>query len=65
MKCNGVSGVHRFEARFDLSPANGDILNGISLKGANPIEFMEKFRAKTYVRDVCVKCGATIERNPS
>lgn len=68
MKCNGLFGVHRFEARFDLSagdPAKVSPDMTLLAWGSNLPRIVESTRVKTYVRDVCVKCGATIERNPS
>lgn len=53
-------GCH-FEGRYDLGPAQ---LNFESLRGEGVGAFLEKFRAKTYVRDVCTRCGRTVERMP-
>jgi len=53
-------GVHKYRGRYDQSeiklPGN---LRNIKMSEAG----MEKFRAVTYVRDVCVRCGDVIERN--
>ena len=51
---NSYFGSHKFEPRYDLGP--GDISKNETLWCA------EALRAKTYVRDVCTKCGKTIER---
>ena len=60
-KCpNSWLGSHRFKPRYDLGPA--DISGFQSLKGNGAGSFLEKLRKQTYVRDVCVKCGQTIER---
>jgi len=56
---NSWFGSHKFEPRYDLSPANFSGLVGQF--NASPAG-MEKMRTKTYVRDVCTKCGKTIER---
>jgi hypothetical protein len=47
-----------FEARYDLSPANLDQFVGSIQMSAT---MAEKFRSKTYVRDICVRCGKTKE----
>lgn len=47
---NGLFGSHKFEARYDLGPAALESL------------ITHDMRIRTYVRDVCVKCGMTIER---
>jgi hypothetical protein len=58
---NGLFGAHQFQPRYDLGPAN---LSGFeSIKGNGAGQFMEKLRQQTYVRDVCVKCGQTVERS--
>lgn len=48
----------RFEPRFDLSAANIDGFE--SIRGS--VAAFESLRSETYVRDVCVRCGKTIER---
>lgn len=49
----------RFEARYDLSPA--DLSQFADLRGTGTGAFLERLRSKTYVRDVCIRCGKTIE----
>lgn len=52
-------GVHRFEARYDEVPTGYE--PGLFCWG-----FVDETRSlmlrKVYVRDVCVRCGKTIER---
>lgn len=48
-----------FEARFDLGPST---MTGEGYMGMRLGELVEKYRQKTYVRDVCVRCGKSIER---
>ena len=55
---NSFFGSHKFEPRYDLGPA--DFTPFETFKGS--AHTMEKLRTKTYVRDVCTKCGKTIER---
>lgn len=53
----------RFEGRFDTG-ASGfsvDDIRGVTATGIAIIA--EKYRTTTYVRDVCTKCGRTIERS--
>ncbi len=54
-----IGGCH-FEPRYDTGPSN--VIGEISGSGATCIEFAKASRAVTYVRDVCVSCGRTIER---
>lgn len=50
----------RFEARYDLEPAQ---VKFDRLQGEGAGSFLDKFRKQTYVRDVCTRCGATVERS--
>lgn len=50
----------KFEPRYDLSAAK---LPGYGEVKTHDKSFLEAFRDKTYVRDVCVRCGRTIERD--
>lgn len=57
---------HRYEARHDLSACKSleDIFGGIgeyNYKGGIS-HLLEKTRNKTYVRDVCTRCGNILER---
>lgn len=55
----------RFEGRFDLSAADISGLGKFKV-GPQAVEtFMNAMRTETYVRDVCIKCGKTIERSKS
>jgi hypothetical protein len=58
-KCQSIFG-HNFRPRFDLGPADVSAFRTIS--AADP-DFLEQLRTQTYVRDVCERCGHTIERN--
>jgi hypothetical protein len=57
-------GVHKFEARYDLSePKFGEIpWSGMKSFSMAPT-VVEKMRRRIYVRDVCVRCGKVIERD--
>ncbi len=61
IRCNGLFGIHRFEPRYDLSPAN---MKGQMAECApsDAIAMMDRFRAQTYVCDICVRCGTVISR---
>lgn len=48
-----------FKARYDLSAADLSQFESIKCIGK---DFAEVLRKKTYVRDVCIRCGRTIER---
>ena len=53
-------GVHRFEARYDKGPCEAEFKGSMS---ELRLQMIEKYRQITYIRDVCLRCGATIERN--
>jgi len=62
--CNGIGGWlwgHKYQARFDekdhLPPANYSI-ESIDLKGLKALRTEEK----TYVHDICIRCGSKILR---
>lgn len=57
-KCISPFG-HKFEARYDEEPPKMDFSGGRSADWERLIRAMTK---RTYVRDVCVRCGMTIER---
>lgn len=50
-------GVHKFEGRFDYDPPVGRFTD------FDPDDVKRVFGRYTYVRDICVRCGKTIERN--
>jgi hypothetical protein len=62
----GTRGTHKFEARYDLRepPAHSGLENMYfwSTVGEHEKPPQIPMRVKTYVRDVCVRCGQTIER---
>jgi hypothetical protein len=57
---NSWFGSHKFEPRYDLGPA--DVSKFESISGGRAVSFMETLRSKTYVHDVCIKCGEVIIR---
>jgi hypothetical protein len=62
-RCKGIFGVHRFEGRFDREPKEGIKFTDIEIRGeASRALFEAQTVSKTYVRDICVRCGETIER---
>lgn len=54
-----ADGNHRFEARYDKGPSQCDFEGRLT---DHRLSLIEKYRHITYVRDVCVRCGKTIER---
>lgn len=56
---HGWWGSHKFEPRYDLGPADMSAFKSFQARNAS---YMEPLRKKTYVRDICTKCGKTIER---
>lgn len=63
--CRGLFGVHRFKARFDSEMPEGMKSEGYEGSALAYLETLKLMRKNTYVRDVCVKCGAVIERSKS
>lgn len=51
---------HEFEPRYDESPSNYNFKN---LYYSDVAEVRSLMVLRTYVRDVCVRCGKTIERS--
>lgn len=51
----------RFEARYDETPNECEIGGFEGSREAAKL-LLENLTCKTYVRDVCTKCGRTIER---
>lgn len=49
----------KFEPRYDLGPP--DLSRFTSMKNAHP-EFFEALKPKTYVHDVCIRCGTIVKR---
>ena len=49
---------HRFEARYDEHPRRGSDVEG----RLTPNELRELMITRTYVKDVCVRCGAEVKR---
>ena len=53
------TGRHRFEARFDEAMPAGMFDGNVSLAG---LGIVDRLKSRTYVRDICVRCGQTVER---
>ncbi len=50
---------HRYQGRYDEHPHKGDLdFKG----GVDPAALRELIVTRTYVHDICVKCGKTISR---
>lgn len=60
-KCTSWRG-HKFEARFDLGPLSIGSGQSISNASHNMLMVLDKFRDKTYVHDICVRCGKIVKR---
>jgi hypothetical protein len=60
---NHWRGHHRFEPRYESEPADKLEIGGFQISGeANRQLAREMFTKRTYVRDICVRCGETVER---
>lgn len=57
---NSWRGAHKYKARYDVVPPD-DVK---SIKGdiVDIISFVNALSKKTYVKDICVKCGHEIRR---
>ncbi len=55
---NSWFGAHKFEPRYNLGPSTftPDRYVGFKL-----LELLDRYRLKTYVCDVCIRCGKTID----
>jgi len=60
MKCYKGGTQHKFEPRYEERP-NAHI-KSLWSPWASPQEFRELVYYSVYIRDVCVWCGKTIER---
>lgn len=58
-KCTSWFG-HKFVARYDIGEP--DLSMFTSLKTRDMSGFVESMKPKTYVHDVCVRCGQIVER---
>jgi hypothetical protein len=62
-RCKGIFGTHKFEARFDRHPVEMR-LDSVETHGREGLDALEALTVqKIYVRDICIRCGQTIERN--
>ena len=58
-KCTSWRG-HKFEGRYDKGPVAGNY--NVTGGSERHVEAMaERMRSISYVRDICVRCGHTIE----
>ncbi len=57
-KCH--KGIHKFEARYDVEPSH-DVAE---IKGSTESikAFFRGIEKRTYIHDVCIKCGKTIKK---
>lgn len=56
---------HKFVGRYSKGPANVPLNTPLSIVVDSLADIYERFRPVTYERDVCVRCGATVERVPT
>lgn len=62
--CTGWFGQHKFVARYDYGEPHvpeGGIPYSPAVDELGDI--LERMKSRTYVRDVCVRCGHIIERS--
>lgn len=54
---------HKFEGRYSKGPAHIQPGTPLSIVVDSLSSIYEKFRPVTYERDICVRCGVTVERH--
>ena len=59
VKCTSIFG-HSYEPRYDLGESKWP--TGFRAEYVNVEAILNKFRTKTYVCDICVKCGHVIKK---
>jgi hypothetical protein len=59
-RCSSWLG-HKFEARYDIRPQIGGNFEGVS--SVDVVAVVNAQAKRDYVRDVCIRCGATVERS--
>lgn len=63
-RCSSIWG-HKFMPRYDKKPTNevlGPLMAVVAKINLSEYLAHEMAVSQTYVQDVCVKCGATVER---
>jgi hypothetical protein len=58
-KCTSWFG-HKFESRYSSEPSRA--LAGLSAENVSSEDMVNLLTKKTYERDICVRCGATVEK---
>jgi len=53
---------HRYEQRFDEIP-NGKTWSQLRVENSNQMRAM--LYRRVYIKDVCIRCGAVVDRAPS
>lgn len=61
-RCYNGGNKHKFEPRVEEEDRPIDLSRNLPIFYMRPNEFREVITLKKYVRDVCVWCGDTIER---
>lgn len=49
----------KFEGRYDREPLDQGALSRFKTL---PVQIAEMLRRKTYVHDICIRCGKTVKR---
>lgn len=56
-------GVHRFEPRYDRGAMDTRSLSGMDIKGYDAtMAALDGARSKTYIHDICIRCGTIVKR---
>lgn len=65
-ECEGLFGRlfgHKFQPQYETTPPPDDLFAGMTRVASGVVETMTTaYTKKTYVRDVCKRCGKSIER---
>lgn len=57
-----AEGVHQFEARYDESAPDVSSIERLNTTVGGAVEYLNAMKAKTYVYDICVRCGKIVKR---
>lgn len=53
---------HHFQARYSKTAADMSQFRRATFTGESGVSVIEAMRAVTYERDICIRCGVTVER---
>jgi len=63
-RCGSIRG-HKFEPRYDCEPVSSFEIGESSMSGWAFEKILEAMMRRTYVYDICVRCGTKVKRDAS